>query len=346
VQEVLRGHALSGDRSHKHEQYLKGSIFCGKCGGRLVFSPVTGNGGRYEYFKCFGRHNRRNGCDAPHLRADKVEEAVERHYGQYEWLSDREKAAVRAAVRRYADVKLKAATREAERAGRRLEALKQEQQRLLQLSYRDLVDEDVLAAEQARIRKERAEVAKWAQTASHDADDISAALDEALQLLDDPGTAYVLATPVTRRMFNQALFEQLLILHDEVIDAVPTPWVRALEAVARRTEGSRRRAGGAVKTRPRAFSGRRVEARNDHGPRIGGHGLNDVRMVRMRGLEPPLPFGNTDLNRARLPIPPHPRALRGYSARPGGPALDGGAQDWEARGAGTRPWTPASEEET
>ena len=29
--------------------------------------------------------------------------------------------------------------------------------------------------------------------------------------------------------------------------------------------------------------------------------------VRMRGLEPPRPEGHTDLNRARLPIPPHPR---------------------------------------
>ena len=31
------------------------------------------------------------------------------------------------------------------------------------------------------------------------------------------------------------------------------------------------------------------------------------RAMRMRGLEPPRPYGHTDLNRARLPIPPHPR---------------------------------------
>ena len=30
----------------------------------------------------------------------------------------------------------------------------------------------------------------------------------------------------------------------------------------------------------------------------------------MRGLEPPRPYGHTDLNRARLPIPPHPRDPR------------------------------------
>ena len=46
------------------------------------------------------------------------------------------------------------------------------------------------------------------------------------------------------------------------------------------------------------------------------------RRVRMRGLEPPRPYGHTDLNRARLPIPPHPRGavadsrLRVVSLRP------------------------------
>jgi hypothetical protein len=45
VQAVLNGHALSGDRSHEHEHYLKGSVFCGQCEGRLIFTPVRGNGG-------------------------------------------------------------------------------------------------------------------------------------------------------------------------------------------------------------------------------------------------------------------------------------------------------------
>src|SRR5262245_14081022 len=42
--------------------------------------------------------------------------------------------------------------------------------------------------------------------------------------------------------------------------------------------------------------------------------------MRMRGLEPPRGCPHTDLNRARLPIPPHPRGRqcsRGCRARPG-----------------------------
>jgi hypothetical protein len=61
----------------------------------------------------------------------------------------------------------------------------------------------VLAAEQLRIRGERAQAAKWAKSAKLDAADISSALEGAPRLLEDAGTAYRLATPVTRRMFNR-----------------------------------------------------------------------------------------------------------------------------------------------
>src|SRR4051812_12039706 len=38
--------------------------------------------------------------------------------------------------------------------------------------------------------------------------------------------------------------------------------------------------------------------------------------MRMRGLEPPRAFAHTDLNRARLPIPPHPRGTRSVAIEP------------------------------
>ena len=41
-------------------------------------------------------------------------------------------------------------------------------------------------------------------------------------------------------------------------------------------------------------------------PRPGKRG--EALLMRMRGLEPPRARAHTDLNRARLPIPPHPRA--------------------------------------
>src|SRR3954465_3434549 len=54
----------------------------------------------------------------------------------------------------------------------------------------------------------------------------------------------------------------------------------------------------------RALTGKFYNAADD------GFGLQvkpACSAMRMRGLEPPRGFPHTDLNRARLPIPPHPR---------------------------------------
>jgi site-specific DNA recombinase len=52
VQAVLQAHCLAGERDRKHQNYLKGTIRCGTCGCRLVYSRNKGNGGHYEYFVC------------------------------------------------------------------------------------------------------------------------------------------------------------------------------------------------------------------------------------------------------------------------------------------------------
>jgi site-specific DNA recombinase len=285
VQAVLQAHALSGDRSRKYEHYLKGSIYCGVCGSRLLFMHIKGNGGVYDYFGCQGRRRRGVTCYGPYVPVDDVERAIERYYGRHVGLSPAAQDRIRARVHHYAEQKLQAARREAERASRRLDALKQEQQRLLQLSYQDLVDTDVLAAEQARIKAERAQLAKWAKVVAHDEQDIKTALDEALRLLDKPGAAYQRATPTIRRMLNQAIFEQLHILDGEVIQAAPTPLVQALESLARPQRRPRRpqAAGKSLRTAIRAEQ----EARNDRDLLNGGHGLHNDQMVRPSGLEPP-----------------------------------------------------------
>ena len=69
-------------------------------------------------------------------------------------------------------------------------------------------------------------------------------------------------------------------------------------------------------------------------------------LMRMRGLEPPQSYLHTDLNRARLPIPPHPRAARRryrttVRRRPTRALLASGAgrTPLSSRGLGRRPLT-------
>jgi site-specific DNA recombinase len=45
VQSALQAHRLSGDRTKKHNHYLKGSIYCGHCGQRMIYGRHRGNGG-------------------------------------------------------------------------------------------------------------------------------------------------------------------------------------------------------------------------------------------------------------------------------------------------------------
>ena len=80
VQRVLDAHRLSGDRTQKHFHYLKGSIFCGRCGRRLVFGRHRGNGGVYEYFGCLSHQGRRPSCGMRHMAVNAVETAIENYY--------------------------------------------------------------------------------------------------------------------------------------------------------------------------------------------------------------------------------------------------------------------------
>ncbi len=287
VQHTLASNRLAGDRSHKHAHYLKGSIFCGHCGGRLIYGRHKGNGGVYDYFRCLSGQ-RRQACGGGYLPVADVEQAIEGYYRTIQ-LTPSECEDIRRELKDQVGVRLETARRQSERHQRRLRDLQDEQKKLLQLFYRDGVDEDVLKAEQERIAAERTQARRWVETATHEASEASDALDEALALVENVHAVYLVAESEQRRMLNQAIFSQLLVRIDllEGEEASVFSQIRGLG-------GSRTRA--------------RADVHKDQDPRLsGGLGYNMTKMVRMRGLEPPPSYLDTDLNRARLPIPPHPR---------------------------------------
>jgi Recombinase zinc beta ribbon domain len=77
---VLAAHASSAEKDRKHHHYLKGSLYCGRCGSRMSFTYARGNGGGYAYFYCLGR-TRGTGCEQPCVPVDLIETAVENAYG-------------------------------------------------------------------------------------------------------------------------------------------------------------------------------------------------------------------------------------------------------------------------
>lgn len=62
VQAMLSARDRAQDRRRRHHHFLKGSLFCARCGSRLSFTRTRGHGGEYDYFYCLGRHERREEC--------------------------------------------------------------------------------------------------------------------------------------------------------------------------------------------------------------------------------------------------------------------------------------------
>lgn len=213
VQDLLDAKRVSGERSWRHFHYLRGSLYCRECGGRLFYTQVKGNGGLYDYFICSGRQERR--CSQGYHRMEAVEAAVERHYATVE-LSDQARESIRAAVKAHVAVIAELAAEKIADAETVLTRLDQEERKLLSAHYADRVSESLFADEQARISRERIGATKTIEGLSVKHEQVLDALDDALALTADVQRAYIQAGPQERRLLNQAFFERLEVDAEEI----------------------------------------------------------------------------------------------------------------------------------
>src|SRR5918999_2569547 len=81
VQEVLTAHNHAGEKQRRHNHYLKSSLFCGRCGSRMIVThSLSQTGRRYAYFTCIAKHQKRNGCTMRAVSMQRVEELVAEYY--------------------------------------------------------------------------------------------------------------------------------------------------------------------------------------------------------------------------------------------------------------------------
>ncbi|PKW14555.1 recombinase family protein [Saccharopolyspora spinosa] len=92
VQRVLALRRGGGTRERHHHHWLKGLLWCHRCGHRMLIARGKGNGGIYFYFFCRGRQ--KHLCDLPYLSVAKIEAAVDKHLGTVR-LTDTFQATVR-----------------------------------------------------------------------------------------------------------------------------------------------------------------------------------------------------------------------------------------------------------
>jgi site-specific DNA recombinase len=79
VQGIKSSHR-NGERTRKHPHYLKGTVFVGSCGSRLIILMAKSRSGEcYPYFVCSSRH-KRNNCRQRSTPIDAVEKKVSKEY--------------------------------------------------------------------------------------------------------------------------------------------------------------------------------------------------------------------------------------------------------------------------
>jgi site-specific DNA recombinase len=218
VQTVLDTRRVSGERDRIHQHYLKGTLYCDECGGRLIFSRNRGRRrNTYDYFVCRGKQI--GTCSQPYHRVDRLEAAVLRTYATLD-LSEAQVERIRGAIHNRVDTLSTFAEQEVVRAKQQLSRLLDEERKLLHQHYDNLVSNALFREEQTRLRRERAAAEEAVEKLSADYDLLRDNLDRALRLAGNVSGAYAIAGRSVRRLLNQAFFEQLRIREDDVVEAV------------------------------------------------------------------------------------------------------------------------------
>jgi site-specific DNA recombinase len=313
VQEFLTAKHLTGERHREHPHYLKGSIYCGECGSRLIVCHAKGRGGTYPYFICIGRQQKRTDCKLRALRIEKVEAAIAAHYATVQ-LPEKELVEVRAFLEEELSNLRLDAERERRVQERRLVGLFAERKKLLDAHYADAVPLDLLKSEQERLTREIESAEGRLAEVESDFKKAGTNLKRALTRAGDCETAYREAAGPLRRQFNLAFFRRLLI-DDEytVTGELAEPFDTLLgnelrRAVVVRTneklqvavdEIIRRRAAEGVvienEQHPREPERPLVGAASATAVSIGG-GFSTEHLVRPSGLEPPPRIQDKALN--------------------------------------------------
>jgi DNA invertase Pin-like site-specific DNA recombinase len=215
VQSVLDARSSGGERSWKHDHYLKGTLVCADCGSRMYYAVAKG---RFGYFRCIGRNTGRTRCSqARYVPAAELEREVEALYDGV-----RIPAALRQRLERV--LRVEVTERERHRAeateflGRRLRQLANEREKLLRAYYADAIDVATLKREQARIN---AEVAHAESQLAVDGEKLKQAkqiIDLALDLAKDCASSYRKAKPEVRKTWNRAFFRTIRVRDGAIAD--------------------------------------------------------------------------------------------------------------------------------
>jgi site-specific DNA recombinase len=216
VQDMLAAKS-NGEKQRTHHHYLKGTLFCGHCGSRLIVSHNKGRqGNTYPYFVCIGRHERRTVCNLKAQRIEVLEALVAQLYLHVR-LGSKLLTMLRGTLAEELRTETELAEEERERQALRIQQLEAERASLMRAHYADAVPLDVLRSEQERLTEELASAKELLRRYELNARQVETTLDRAMDLLNDAHDSYARCLPADRKLMNQAFFRRLLVTEQGVV---------------------------------------------------------------------------------------------------------------------------------
>ncbi|HQZ84924.1 MAG TPA: recombinase family protein, partial [Actinomycetota bacterium] len=220
VQSVLSAHNSSGDRTQKHDHYLKGSVYCRECGSRLMINNTKArNGAIYPYFVCLGRHQKRTDCTQAAILVSDVEDLIVDYYERIQ-ISPVTKDALRGMLHHELDRLTASSSTEAADLTRRRTQIIDEQDRLLEAHLKEALSLEQFAKFQDKLRAELTAVDERLAEHHNDYAEARNHIDDCLNLAADIGRIYAGCSDQNRRLANQAFFTRIRIGEHKQIDAV------------------------------------------------------------------------------------------------------------------------------
>jgi site-specific DNA recombinase len=204
----MDAHSSGGERSWKHDHYLKSTLVCAECGSKMYYAVAKG---RFGYFRCIGRNTGRASCSqARYVPAAELEREVEAIY---------EGVTIPTALQRSLEraLRTEVAERERHRAeaiqflARRLRQLANEREKLLRAYYAEAIDVQTLKREQGRLNTEVAEAESQLAIDGEKLKQAKDIIDLALDLAKNCATSYRKAKPKVRGMWNRAFFRTIWV---------------------------------------------------------------------------------------------------------------------------------------
>ena len=221
VQAVLTAHQTSGEKTQAHDHYLKGSIFCGECGSRLILSNARSSQGViYPYFLCAGRHSKRTTCERKSMFVPDIEAAIEDYYRRVQ-IPEHIITALRELVTGEFDRLHATARHERHAYTAERDSLRDERKKLLQAHYAGMIPLDLLGEEQERIARRLAFLDAQINAGDIEYGQAKAHLEDCLTLAGDCHAIYMSIDDSLRRLANQAFFDKLIVMPDDTVDGQP-----------------------------------------------------------------------------------------------------------------------------